>query len=55
MAVIARDELRTLLRREFLSAAQAAGIPNGRRLRRHILPNAVPPLAAAAWTALPAP
>ncbi|CAO3414983.1 ABC transporter permease subunit [Azospirillum argentinense] len=53
VAVIARDELRALLRREFLSAAQAAGIPNGRRLRRHILPNAVLPLAAAAWTALP--
>ena len=53
VAAIARDELRALLRREFLSAVQAAGIPNGRRLRRHILPNAVLPLAAAAWTALP--
>ncbi len=53
VAVIARDELRALLRREFLSAAQAAGLTGGRRLRRHILPNAVLPLAAAAWTALP--
>lgn len=53
VAVITRDELRALLRREFLSAVEAAGLTSGRRLRRHILPNAVLPLAAAAWTALP--
>ena len=53
VAVLAREELRALLRREFLTAAQAAGLPAVRRLRRHILPNALLPLAAAAWTALP--
>lgn len=45
--------LRALLRREFLVAAQAAGLPPGAILRRHLIPNAVPPLAAAAWSALP--
>ncbi|MCW2238355.1 ABC transporter permease subunit [Azospirillum canadense] len=53
IALVTRAELRTLLRREFLAAAQAAGVPPGRILRRHLIPNAALPLAAAAWTALP--
>lgn len=53
VALITQAELRALLRREFLTAAQAAGLPPGRILRRHLLPNAALPLAAAAWTALP--
>ncbi|WP_448206407.1 ABC transporter permease subunit [Azospirillum sp. sgz302134] len=53
VAVLTQGALRALLRREFLVAAQAAGLPPGRVLRRHLLPNAALPLAAAAWTALP--
>ena len=53
IALVTRAELRALLRREFLAAAQAAGVPPGRILRRHLIPNAALPLAAAAWTALP--
>jgi len=53
VALLAQAELRGLLRREFLTAAQAAGVPPLAILRRHLLPNAALPLAAVAWTALP--
>ncbi|MBP2311757.1 ABC transporter permease subunit [Azospirillum soli] len=53
VAVLTQGELRSLLRREFLTAAQASGLSGRAILRRHIAPNAALPLAAAAWTALP--
>lgn len=53
VAVLTQGALRALLRREFLTAAQASGISGRAILRRHIAPNAALPLVAAAWTALP--
>jgi len=53
VAMLTHAELRSLLRREFLTAAQAAGISGRAILRRHLAPNAALPLIAAAWTALP--
>ncbi len=53
VAALAHAELRGLMRREFLTAARAAGLSEGAILRRHLIPNAWPPLLAAAALALP--
>lgn len=53
VAVAAHEGLGTLLRREFLTAARAGGVPERTVAARHLLPNAIWPLAAAGWPALP--
>lgn len=53
VAALVRAELRSLLRREFLVAAQASGLTGTAILRRHVIPNAVVPVLAAAWPAFP--
>lgn len=53
VAALAHAELSALLRAEFLTAARAAGLPEGEVLRRHLIPNAARPLLAAGTLALP--
>lgn len=53
VASLAHAELRALMRREFLTAARAAGLSEAAILRRRLIPNAWPPLLAAAALALP--
>ncbi|SMH56131.1 ABC transporter permease subunit [Azospirillum agricola] len=53
VAALAHAELRALMRREFLTAARAAGLSEGTILRRHLIPNARRPLLAAGALALP--
>lgn len=53
VAGLAHEELRALLRRDFLTAARAAGRSKGALLLHHLLPNAVRPLLAAGAIALP--
>ncbi|PWC87957.1 ABC transporter permease subunit [Azospirillum sp. TSO5] len=53
VAALAHAELSALLRAEFLTAARAAGLPEGEVLRRHLIPNLTRPLLAAGTLALP--
>ncbi|CAO3415629.1 hypothetical protein [Azospirillum doebereinerae] len=53
IAGLAHAELNALMRREFLTAARAAGLSEGTILRRHLIPNALRPLLAAGALALP--
>lgn len=53
VAGLAHAELAALMRREFLTAARAAGLDEGTVLRRHLIPNARRPLLAAGALALP--
>lgn len=53
VAALVRAEVRSLLRREFLVAAQASGLTGAAILRRHLIPNAVLPVLAAVWPSFP--
>ncbi|MBY6264923.1 ABC transporter permease subunit, partial [Azospirillum sp. 412522] len=53
VAALAHAELSALMRAEFLTAARAAGLPEGEVLRRHLIPNLTRPLLAAGVLALP--
>jgi len=53
MARITRGQVLALRQREFALAARALGVPPGRILARHILPNAAGPVIAYATLALP--
>ncbi|MGF7174585.1 ABC transporter permease subunit [Azospirillum doebereinerae] len=53
IAGLTHAELNALMRREFLTAARAAGLSEGAILRRHLIPNARRPLLAAGALALP--
>jgi len=53
LARITRGQVLALRRREFVLAAHALGVPPGRILARHILPNAAGPIIVYATLALP--
>ena len=53
MARITRGQVLALRRREFVEAARALGVPPGRILARHVLPNAAGPVIVYATLALP--
>ncbi|MBP2297450.1 ABC transporter permease subunit [Azospirillum picis] len=53
VAVLAHAEISALTRAEFLNAARAAALPEPAVMRRHLVPNALRPLLAAATLALP--
>ncbi len=46
-ARLVRSEILSLREREFIVAARALGIPEGRVVVRHLLPNAIPPVLVA--------
>lgn len=48
VARLMRAEVRAVRHREFILAARAAGTPDGRMIRRHVLPNVAPVLAVSA-------
>jgi len=47
MARLIRGQLLSLRQREYILAAQAVGVPTGRIMVRHLLPNAMPPVIVA--------
>ena len=47
-ARVARAEFLTLREREFVLAAKSGGVPDGRIMAAHVLPNALPPIAVTA-------
>ena len=53
MARITRGQVLSLRHREFVEAARALGVPPGRILARHVLPNAAGPVIVYATLALP--
>ncbi len=54
MARIVRGQTLSIRRKEFVEAAVAAGVPNGKIIRRHIIPNVVGPVIVFVTLTIPA-
>jgi oligopeptide transport system permease protein len=54
MARIVRGQTLSIKRREFIEAAEAAGVSNGAIIRRHVLPNVVGPVIVYVTLTVPA-